>query len=131
MPAPDAPMPAAPLVLHTLSLGLGLLATACEGPGPPVPRPDVTDEAAAPPGAAFTDATAMAGLGAFRHERGAFGERWMPETFGAGAGFVDYDGDGWSDVLLVGGGTWPGHPPGSGATVPALELYRNDRNGTF
>lgn len=49
----------------------------------------------------------------------------MPETFGAGGGFTDYDGDGWLDVVLVGGGTW------DDASIPALELYRNNRDGTF
>ena len=102
--------------------GIGLAAAGCFRSGP-----QQQQEPAAVRGPAFTDVTAAAGLGDFRHERGAFGRMWMPETFGAGGGFVDYDGDGWADVLLVGGGVWPGH----GTPVPALELYRNDRDGTF
>lgn len=47
---------------------------------------------------------------------------------GAGSGFLDYDGDGWLDLLLVGGGAWPGH---SEKKVPALRLYGNNRDGTF
>ena len=78
-------------------------------------------------GLAFTEVTAEAGLGAFRHETGAFGQKWMPETLGAGGGFIDYDGDGWLDILLVGGATWQGR----GAPVPALQLYHNNRDGTF
>ena len=85
------------------------------------------EDPAEPGRLAFTDVTAEAGLAAFRHETGAFGKKWMPETFGSGGGFVDYDGDGWVDILLVGGGTWQGH----GDPVPALELYRNERDGTF
>ena len=77
---------------------------------------------------AFTDVTAEAGLGSFRHETGAFGEKWFPETFGAGGGFLDYDSDGWLDILLVGGSTWPER---SDEAVSALRLYRNQGDGTF
>ena len=76
----------------------------------------------------FTHVTEQAGMGDFRHRTGAFGEKWFPETMGAGVGVLDYDGDGWQDVILVGGGTWPGQ--GEPATR-ALWLYRNEGNGTF
>ena len=103
-------------------LGLVLLAGfGCNGGEPQ----QVTPQDAAPDpaaGLAFTDVTAEAGLGDFRHVNGAFGEKWMPESVGSGGGFIDYDGDGWLDVLLVGGGVWPGH----GDAVPALRLYRNN-----
>lgn len=77
---------------------------------------------------AFSDVTAQVGLGGFRHENGAFGAKWFPEPMGSGGGFIDYDGDGWQDILLVAGGTWPGH---SDKRVPALYLYRNNGDGTF
>ncbi len=88
-------------------------------------QPSATDD----PGAviAFTDVTEEAGLGGFRHVTGARGDRWFPETMGAGAGFIDYDGDGWLDVLLVGGGRWAGEDQ----PAPALFLYRNDGEGSF
>lgn len=77
----------------------------------------------------FSNITEEAGLGAFRHETGAVDNKWFPETMGAGGGFIDYNGDGYLDILLVGGGTWDGEP------VPpdyqALWLYRNDGDGTF
>ncbi|GIV60896.1 MAG: RNA-binding protein [Rhodothermaceae bacterium] len=82
-------------------------------------------EAGAP--VVFHEVTEAAGLGGFRHTTGAFGALWFPEIMGAGGGFLDYDGDGWMDVLLVAGGTWPGH----GEPVPALRLYRNEGDGTF
>lgn len=76
----------------------------------------------------FHDATGEAGLSAFRHENGAYGTKWFPEAMGSGGGFIDYDGDDWLDILLVGGGTWPG----SGQEpVRALWLYRNLGDGTF
>lgn len=81
---------------------------------------------------AFTEVTDSAGLGAFRHENGAFGRKWYPEQMGSGGGFIDYDGDGWLDVILVGGGTWPEHSPKhEPGEVEALRLYRNEGDGTF
>ena len=46
---------------------------------------------------------------------------------GPGCAFFDYDGDGWLDILLVNGMDWPGHK----RQRSALQLYRNNRNGTF
>ncbi len=77
---------------------------------------------------AFTDITAEAGLGEFWYENGATGEKWFPESMGSGGGFIDYDGDGWIDILLVGGGTWSERED---ELVPALWLYRNNGDGTF
>jgi enediyne biosynthesis protein E4 len=76
----------------------------------------------------FTPVTEQAGLGGFRHIHGGFGEKWFPEIMGSGGGFIDYDGDGWLDVLLVGGGSLPGRPQ---EEIPALVLYRNMGDGTF
>ena len=76
----------------------------------------------------FTDVTEEAGLGAFQHQTGAYGEKWFPEAMGSGGGFVDYNGDGWMDVLLAGGGVWEGSGEEEG---PALWLYRNNGDGTF
>src|SRR5690554_1229578 len=50
----------------------------------------------------FTDVTQAAGLGDFRHENGAAGRKYYPEMMGSGGGFIDYDGDGWLDILLLG-----------------------------
>lgn len=46
---------------------------------------------------------------------------------GSGVCFLDYDNDGWQDILLVNSMDWPGHK--SGNSFPAL--YRNNRDGTF
>ena len=74
----------------------------------------------------LVDVTAGAGLD-FRHNSGAYGGKLLPETLGAGCAFLDYDADGWPDILLVNGTDWPGHKQERGT----LKLYRNNRNGTF
>jgi enediyne biosynthesis protein E4 len=74
----------------------------------------------------FVDVTATAGL-TFRHNNGAYGGKLLPETLGSGCAFLDYDGDGWQDILLVNGTDWPGHHQ----QRSTLALYRNNRNGTF
>jgi len=74
----------------------------------------------------LTDVTAAAGI-AFRHNSGAYGGKLLPETLGSGCAFVDYDADGWPDILLVNGMDWPGHK----RQRSTLRLYRNNRNGTF
>ena len=76
----------------------------------------------------FSDVTQSAGLGDFRHVNGAAGEKWFPEAMGSGGGFIDYDGDGWEDIILVGGGTWE---TGAKAHKKALWLYRNNHDSTF
>src|SRR5205814_731157 len=81
---------------------------------------------AAAPSIAFTDATSAAGIH-FRHNSGAFGKKYLPETMGAGALFVDLDGDGWPDLFFVNSKNWPGRP---GPPTPAA-FYRNNHDGTF
>jgi hypothetical protein len=75
----------------------------------------------------FRDITSQAGI-RFTHNNGSFGKKWLPETMGPGCAFIDYDNDGYPDILLVNGEDWPGHPH-AGATTP--KLYHNNRNGTF
>ena len=74
----------------------------------------------------FRDVTAQSGIH-FTHNNGAFGKKWLPETMGPGVAFIDYDNDGYPDILLVNGEDWPGH-----AKAPSImRLYHNNRNGTF
>jgi hypothetical protein len=75
----------------------------------------------------FTDITAPAGIH-FTHNNGAFGNKWLPETMGPGCAFIDYDNDGYPDIILINGDDFSGHPHG-GATT--LKLYHNNGNGTF
>lgn len=90
--------------------------------------PEQASESSGSTGLQFTDVTQAVGIGGFRHDNGAFGERWAPEIVGGGGGFLDYNGDGWLDLLLVGGGTWPDQRDDD---IQALWLYRNNGDGTF
>jgi hypothetical protein len=75
----------------------------------------------------FRDITKQAGIH-FTHNDGAFGKKWLPETMGPGCAFIDYDNDGYPDILLVNGTDFAGHAH-AGPTTP--KLYHNNRNGTF
>jgi hypothetical protein len=77
-------------------------------------------------GFTLNDVTASSGL-RFRHNSGTFGGKLLPETMGSGCAFIDYDADGWPDILLVNGMDWPGHK----RQRSTMHLYRNNRNGTF
>jgi hypothetical protein len=87
---------------------------------------DLEGQSPAAPRFRLVDVTAAAGL-QFRHNNGAYGGKLLPETLGAGCAFIDYDADGWQDILLVNGMDWPGHK----RQRSTLGLYRNNRNGTF
>ncbi|HWG57706.1 MAG TPA: CRTAC1 family protein [Candidatus Acidoferrales bacterium] len=110
-----------------LSAG-ALLAAACFGAGGA--KLVATGAKAGAPGAAgsvrFEDVTRAAGIH-FVHNSGAFGKKWLPETMGPGVAFLDYNNDGWQDILLVNGTDFAGH----GSRHTTMALYRNNRNGTF
>ena len=74
----------------------------------------------------FTDVTAKSGI-TFKHNSGAFGKKYLPETMGSGACFIDYDNDGWQDILLVNSMDWPRHQ----SNKSYLALYHNNKDGTF
>jgi enediyne biosynthesis protein E4 len=72
------------------------------------------------------DVTAQAGIH-FKHNSGAFGKKYLPETMGSGVCFIDYDNDGWQDIFFVNSMDWPEHK--TGKSYPAL--YHNNHDGTF
>jgi enediyne biosynthesis protein E4 len=89
--------------------------------------PSPTAEAPRPSGPIeFTDVTAQAGI-RFKHTSGAAGKKYLPETLGAGCAFLDYDSDGWQDVLFVNSANWPEQK--GQKSYPAL--YHNNQDGTF
>jgi hypothetical protein len=125
------------LALALAALALTLAACGKEETKAPAPAPTYTAEPSldytgagaqkTPPKVVFTDVTASAGI-SFRHQTGAFGQKWMPETMGSGCALFDYDGDERLDVLLVNSAYWPGHASGD---RPTSKLYRNLGKGRF
>src|SRR6185503_13592084 len=93
------------------------VAVASASPSPTPPRPSGPIE--------FTDITTQAGI-RFKHNSGAFGKKYLPETIGSGGAFFDYDNDGWQDILLVNSRDWD---ESKRRSFPAL--YRNNKDGTF
>jgi enediyne biosynthesis protein E4 len=87
-------------------------------PSPTPPRPTGPIE--------YTDVTNQAGI-RFKHNSGAFGKKYLPETLGNGCAFLDYDNDGWQDVVLVNSSDWPEHK----TAKSLLALYHNNQDGTF
>lgn len=63
----------------------------------------------------------------FVHDRGATGKLYNPETMGAGAAWLDYDGDGWWDLYLVQSGPLPA----DGSAAAGNRLFRNLGDGRF
>jgi hypothetical protein len=87
-------------------------------PTPDMPRPSGPIE--------FTDVTAQSGI-RFKHNSGAFGKKYLPETIGSGCAFIDYDNDGWQDLIFVNSSDWPEHKKAKSV----LALYHNNKDGTF
>ena len=69
----------------------------------------------------FVEVARQAGID-FQHYNGSQGDYYYAETFGSGAAFFDYDGDGWQDIYLMNGAFLVGERPPS---PPANRLYRN------
>ena len=65
----------------------------------------------------FSESTVQAGLGKYS------------QFLGWGAGFVDYDNDGWPDIFMVNGHVYPGLK--SGEYRQRRILYRNGGAGKF
>src|SRR3974390_1981207 len=83
--------------------------------------------AAVPPdsGVRFIDITQSAGI-KFKQNSGRTGKKYLPETLGSGAAFIDYDNDGWPDIILINSKDWT---PRGRRSLGAL--YRNNHDGTF
>ena len=90
--------------------------------------------APAPPGkpsgkpfhARFTNVARAAGL----HAPVVYGHPdhadYILETMGCGAAFLDYDNDGWLDIIVLSGRRLENTPEGA-----TIRLYHNNRDGTF
>jgi hypothetical protein len=76
----------------------------------------------------FEDRTGPAGVD-FAHFDSATPSHFLPEVMGSGVGLIDYDADGWIDLLCLQVGPLPGG--NSPRQAPTHRLYRNQRDGTF
>jgi hypothetical protein len=75
----------------------------------------------------FRDVTAAAGI-TFRHDNAASSEKYLIETMGAGAAWIDFDGDGQLDIYFANSAetlVYKSARPLRGA------LYRSNGDGTF
>ena len=114
------------LITFAAAIGMGLLC-GCHH----APRPKASSAVIAPlvsPAALFTDVAASAGIH-FTHTTGAAGKFYYPESTPAGCAFVDYDNDGFPDIILIQSG--PAGLPAPGQTRPRCALYHNNKNGSF
>ena len=76
--------------------------------------------------ARFTDVAAQAGLTAPVIYGPTDRVDYIVETMGAGVAFIDYDNDGWLDILVLSGTRMDGTP-----AEATNRLYKNNRDGTF
>jgi hypothetical protein len=79
------------------------------------------------PSVTFVDVTAAAGIG-FKHDNARSPEKYLIETMGAGAAWLDYDNDGYLDLYLVNSAATKAYQP---PQPLRSSLYRNNRDGTF
>ena len=78
-------------------------------------------------GVQFTNVTAEAGIGEFKHTWGDEELSNILEETGSGVALADYDGDGWLDIYAINCSILDGEPE----EQPANVLYRNNGDGTF
>ena len=76
--------------------------------------------------ARFTDVAKQAGLRQPVIYGAVENKSYIIEVVGCGVAFIDYDNDGWLDLLVLNGTRLEGDPPGA-----TNRLYKNNRNGTF
>ncbi|MDP8981253.1 MAG: CRTAC1 family protein [Acidobacteriota bacterium] len=82
-----------------------------------------------PLGVKFVNVAREAGLRAKTIFGSEAKNKFLLETTGCGAAFVDYDNDGWLDIFLVNGTRFEAN--WTKADAPTSRLYKNNRDGTF
>ena len=116
-----------PVVAAMLATGLAAATLAQQGEPPTRVVPPASTHAAR--GVSFADATADAGLVAFRHLSGTPDKPFIFEATGSGVAVWDFDDDGLVDIYLVNSGMFDASRR---QVAPAASaLFRNNGNGTF
>ncbi len=110
---------------------LGMLAPAAPGFGQGMASRGVKPAVRGKPSglpfhAHFTDVAAQAGLKTAVIAGHQFRADYIFETMSCGIAFLDYDNDGWLDILMLCGSRF-GDPPEDASN----RLYKNNRDGTF
>jgi hypothetical protein len=77
----------------------------------------------------FIDVTHTAGIDRFHHRSGGPEKRTILETPGSGVALLDYDNDGWLDIYLLNGSTFPALK--GKEAPPRAMLLHNNHDGTF
>ncbi len=77
----------------------------------------------------FVNVAPQAGLTMRNVNGGTDNKPYIIETTGSGVAIIDYDHDGWPDILLLNGQTLAGES--SAVAHPTNHLYRNNHDGTF
>ena len=83
--------------------------------------------------ARFEDVTQRAGLSNFKLTCGSAEKQYIMDAMCGGVAFLDFDNDGWLDILLVNGSTLQEmkHPTPGKCAKEGIRLYRNRGDGTF
>src|SRR5262249_53281381 len=106
----------------TLSWSLGVLAQSTAAPRSE--QPALRNDSPA----IFEEVPPSASGITWSHDNAMSTERYLPETLGPGAAFLDYDNDGWMDIYFVNYGPCDFFKP----TKPIRNaLYHNNHDGTF
>ena len=79
-------------------------------------------------GVKFVNVARQAGITAKTIYGDEHKNKYLLETTGSGAAFIDYDNDGWQDIFLVSGTRLAGLPVNQ---LPTNRLYHNNGDGTF
>src|SRR6266850_4822225 len=123
-----------PLPRHLFSkLCLCVLFLICVFPAAPAQRKKPAQSSAhGSSGPQFVDVARAAGLN-MRLTCGSPEKRYIMEALCGGVAFLDFDNDGWLDILLVNGSTLEEmkRPTPGLCAKNGIRLYRNRRDGTF
>ena len=92
------------------------------------PAPRAAKPIGSPLGYSLQDVAHEAGLDFLNVCGGDKSKKYILETTGSGAAFIDYDNDGWLDIFLVNGSSLD---RAVAETSPTNKLFHNNRDGTF